>query len=277
MEIAGARISLAKLLGWVQGYGLKMLGAALIFVVGKWIGARLARLTEKVLEKARVDETLVRFLGRIVYYVVLVAAITAAFGHLGVNTASFLTIIGTAGLAVGLALKDSLSNFASGVMLILFRPFRTTDFVTAGGVTGTVEEIAIFHTIMRTPDNQKIIVPNSKITEDVIINITAKPERRIDMVVGVSYGDDLKKTREVIERALKADERVLAEPAPQVAVCELGDSSVNFVVRPWVKTADYWPTRFALLERIKVDLDEAGITIPFPQRDVHLFQESTGA
>jgi small conductance mechanosensitive channel len=199
--------------------------------------------------------------------------ITAAASQVGINTASFLTILGTAGLAIGLALKDSLSNFAAGVMLVLFRPFRVGDYVTVGGVSGTAKEISIFNTLLTTPDNQQIIVPNGKVMGDVIINVTKHPNRRIDLVVGIGYEDDIKKAKEIMEKVVKEHENVLADPAPQVAVCELGDSSVNFVVRPWTETANYWPTRFALIENIKIALDGAGISIPFPQRDVHLYQE----
>jgi len=203
--------------------------------------------------------------------------VVAAVGRLGVNTTSFLTIIGAAGLAIGLALKDSLSNFAAGVMLVLFRPFTIGDVVSTAGITAKVEKITIFNTLFCTPDNQLVIVPNNKIISDIVTNINAKDTRRIDLVVGISYTDDMVKTKDILERLAQDDSRVLTDPAPTVAVAELADSSVNLVFRPWVKTADYWAVRFDLTEKIKNALDEAGISIPFPQQDVHLFVEKEEA
>jgi len=201
----------------------------------------------------------------------------AAVGRLGVNTTSFLTIIGAAGLAVGLALKDSLSNFAAGVMLVLFRPFTIGDVVSTAGITAKVEKITIFNTLFCTPDNQLVIVPNNKIISDIITNINAKDTRRIDLVVGISYTDDMIQTKNILEGLAKADTRILTDPATTIAVAELADSSVNLVFRPWVKTDDYWAVRFDLTENIKNALDEAGISIPFPQQDVHLFVEKEEA
>ena len=192
-------------------------------------------------------------------------------------TTSFLTIIGAAGLAVGLALKDSLSNFAAGVMLVLFRPFAIGDVVSTAGITAKVEKITIFNTMFCSPDNQLIIVPNNKIISDIITNINAKDTRRIDLVVGISYSDDMAQTRNILKGIAEADSRILTDPAPTIAVAELADSSVNLVFRPWVKTGDYWDVRFDLTEKIKNSLDEAGISIPFPQQDVHLFVEKKEA
>ena len=203
--------------------------------------------------------------------------VIAAVGRLGVNTTSFLTILGAAGLAIGLALKDSLSNFAAGVMLVLFRPFTIGDVVSTAGITAKVEKITIFNTLFCTADNQLVIVPNNKIISDIITNINAKDTRRIDLVVGISYTDDMVQTKGVLERLAKEDSRVLTDPETTVAVAELADSSVNLVFRPWVKTADYWAVRFDLTENIKNALDEAGISIPFPQQDVHLFVEKEEA
>ena len=258
---------------WFSDYSLNIIGAILIFLVGKWLARRISNLLAKLLERNNIDLTLVHFLTNLTYYSLIVLAVVASAGRLGINTTSFLTIIGAAGLAVGLALKDSLSNFAAGVMLVLFRPFTIGDVVSTAGITAKVEKITIFNTLFCSPDNQLIIVPNNKIISDIITNITAKDTRRIDLTVGISYSDDMAKTKDILIRLAKEESRILADPAPTVAVAELADSSVNLVFRPWVKTADYWDVRFDLTERIKNRLDEAGISIPFPQQDVHLFVE----
>jgi small conductance mechanosensitive channel len=255
----------------ISVYALKFIAAILIFIIGKWLARKLSDLILKLLEKNKVDVTLIGFIENITYYTLLIVVLIAAAGQLGINTTSFLTIVGAAGLAVGLALKDSLSNFASGVMLILFRPFRVGDVVSAGGVTGTVESITIFNTIFKTPDNQKVIAPNSGITGGIITNVTANPTRRVDMVAGIGYGDDITRAKEILTALVKADPRILTDPAPKIAVSELADSSVNFIVRPWVKTGDYWDVYFDLTEKIKITFDREGISIPYPQQDVHLF------
>jgi small conductance mechanosensitive channel len=259
---------------WISTYSLKVVAAILILIVGKWLSQKVANVIAKLLEKNKVDVTLVGFLSNIIYYVLLIMVLIAAAGQLGINTTSFLTIVGAAGLAVGLALKDSLANFAAGVMLILFRPFKVNDVVNAGGVVGKVQSINIFNTIMTTPDNQKVIVPNNNITSGVITNITANDTRRVDLVVGISYSDNIKTAKDVLAEIVGNDSRVLKDPAPTIAVSELGDSSVNLVVRPWVKTGDYWDVFFSLTETIKTTFDEKGISIPFPQTDVHLFNEN---
>ena len=256
---------------WVTNYSVKIVAALLIFFIGKWLSRKIATLIKKGLEKNKVDVTLVNFLNGIIYYTLLILVLIAAAGQLGINTASFLTIVGAAGLAVGLALKDSLSNFASGVMLILFRPFKVGDFVNAGGVAGSVKKIDIFNTILHTPDNQKVIVPNSSITSGVITNVTANDTRRVDLVIGISYEDDIPKAKQILREIINEEKRILEDPATNIAVLELGDSSVNIVVRPWVKTSEYWDIYFTLMEKIKITFDEKGITIPYPQRDVHLF------
>lgn len=256
-------------------YSVKLIGAILVLIIGKWLAGKISKLVTKMLGKNKVDITLTKFLHSILYYTLMVVVVIAAAGQLGINTTSFLTIVGAAGLAIGLALKDSLSNFASGVMLILFRPFTIGDFVTVGGVTGNVVNIALFNTTLNTGDNQKIIVPNSSITSNVITNVTANDTRRVDLVIGIGYGDNIKKAKEVLSRIIKEDERILESPAAKVAVSELADSSVNFVVRPWVKTGDYWNVYFDLTEKIKLTFDEEGISIPYPQQDVHLFKEQT--
>jgi small conductance mechanosensitive channel len=266
-------INVDAIQGWLSVYALNIIGAILIFIVGKWLSRRIANLLAKLMEKNNVDATLVNFLTNLTYYTLVVLVVVAAANRLGINTTSFLTIIGAAGLAVGLALKDSLSNFAAGVMLVLFRPFTIGDVVSTAGIIAKVEKITIFNTHFCTGDNQLIIVPNNRIISDIITNINAKSTRRIDLTVGISYSDDMAKTKEILELLAREDDRVLQDPAPTVAVAELADSSVNLVFRPWVKTADYWTVRFDLTEKIKNRLDEAGISIPFPQQDVHLFVE----
>jgi small conductance mechanosensitive channel len=262
---------------WISVYSLNIIGAILIFIVGKWLARRISNLLLKLLKKNNIDPALVSFLGNLTYYALIVLVVVAAAGRLGINTTSFLTVIGAAGLAVGLALKDSLSNFAAGVMLVLFRPFTIGDVVSTAGITAKVEKITIFNTLFCSPDNQLIIVPNNKIISDIITNINAKDTRRVDLTVGISYSDDIAKTKEILARLAKEDSRILADPAPTIAVAELADSSVNLVFRPWVKTEDYWDVRFELTEKIKNTLDEAGISIPFPQQDVHLFVEKEEA
>jgi small conductance mechanosensitive channel len=200
----------------------------------------------------------------------MVFVIIAAINTLGVQTTSFIAVIGAAGLAIGFALQGSLANFASGVMLIIFRPFKAGDFVEAGGTSGAVEAIHIFNTVLKTPDNKKVIIPNSKVTGDNIVNYSAKDTRRVDLVFGIGYEDDIRKAKQTLEQIVASDERVLKDPAPTIAVSELGDSSVNFVVRPWVNTADYWSVYFDLTEKVKLTFDDQGISIPFPQTDVHL-------
>lgn len=256
----------------IVSYAIKLIAALLVFIIGKWLAKKLAALFIVVLERNNIDATLTKFLRNIVYYALLTLVVIAAAGQLGINTTSFLTVVGAAGLAIGLALKDSLSNFASGVMLILFRPFRVGDAVTVAGETGSVEEITVFSTILTTPDNQRKILPNSMVASAAITNITANPTRRIDMVFGIGYDDDLRQAEQILREVVQEDSRVLSEPAVTIAVAELADSSVNFVVRPWVKTGDYWAVRFSLIEKIKLALDEAGISIPYPQQDVHMHQ-----
>jgi small conductance mechanosensitive channel len=219
-----------------------------------------------------VDETLVSFIVNLTYIVLMTFIIIAALGQLGVQTASFVAVLGAAGLAVGLALQGSLANFAAGVLMIIFKPFKVGDFIEAGGTSGVVEEIGIFTTELKSPDNKKVIIPNAKVTGDNIVNYTAKDKRRVDIIAGVSYEDDLDKVRKVLEEIITDDERILEDPSPTIGVLELADSSVNFVVRPWVKTADYWDVFFSTQEKIKKRFDAEGITIPFPQRDVHVYK-----
>jgi small conductance mechanosensitive channel len=251
-------------------FAINLLAALAILIIGRWVARLLTGAVRRMMNKANVDETLIKFLANIVYTILMLVVALAAVNRLGVDTTSFAAILAAAGLAVGFALQGSLSNFASGVMLILFKPFKVGDFVDAGGTSGVVEEIQIFNTLLRTGDNVQIIVPNSQITSGKITNFSAKETRRIDLVVGCGYGDNLKEVKEFLETLLAQDERILEDPAPVVAVNELGDNSVNFVVRPWVKASDYWATRWDLTERIKTGFDERGFNIPYPTRDLYV-------
>ena len=253
--------------------GIKIATALAIFFVGKLVIRMLVGAIRKVMRKQDVDKTLETFICNLVRVALLVVVVIAAVGALGVETTSFIAIFGAAGLAVGLALQGSLSNFASGVLIVLFRPYRVGDFIEAAGIAGSVEQVQILTTILKTGDNKQIIVPNSQIMDSIIINYSANDTRRIDMVVGVSYEDDLDKVRATLEELIAAEDRILAEPAATIAVSELGDSSVNFVVRPWAKTSDFWGVKFDLTEAIKKRFDKDGISFPFPQQDVHLYKQ----
>ena len=261
---------IVKLQEWIALYGLKLVAAILILIIGRFAAKGIRVLIRRALQKSRIDDTLVSFVSSLCYVGIMAFVIIAALGQIGVQTASFVAVLAAAGLAVGLALQGSLSNFAAGVLMILFKPFKVGDFIEGGSVTGVVEEIGIFTTELKSPDNKKIIVPNAKMTSDNIVNYTAKDIRRVDIVAGVSYGDDIDKVRKVLEEVLAKDDRILKDPAPTIGVLALADSSVNFAVRPWVKTTDYWDVFFATQENIKKQFDAAGICIPFPQQDVHL-------
>lgn len=261
---------LPQLMGWLAIYGIKALAAIVIFVAGRWIARALTASTRRVMKSREVDPALISFAGSLIYFGLLAVVIIAALAQLGIQTTSFIAIIGAAGLAIGLALQDSLGNFASGVLLIIFRPFKAGDYIEAGGVAGTVEEIQIFTTTLKSPDNRAIIIPNGKIYGDNIVNYSAKKMRRIDLTVGVGYSDDLGAVKRTLEAVLERQEGILEDPPPVIAVSELADSSVNLVVRPWVKTEDYWAVYFDLTEKIKLRFDAEGISIPFPQRDVHM-------
>jgi small conductance mechanosensitive channel len=255
-------------------FAINVVVALAVFLVGKWVANILSRFCNRLMKQAKVDETLARFLSNIVYSVLLVIVILAALSELGINTTSLAAVLAAAGFAVGMAFQGTLSNFASGVMLILFKPFRVGDYIEAAGTAGIVEEIQIFTTSLRTGDNIAIVVPNVHITGGTIRNFSIKENRRIDLVVGCGYDDDLKAVKSFLEDLVRGDARILTDPAPVVAVSELADSSVNFVVRPWVKNADYWATRWDLTEQIKLGFDERGFTIPYPSRDVHLYNEA---
>lgn len=254
-------------------WGINIALAIVIFVVGKIVAKTIVSVLGRLLEKSNYDGMLVDFLKSILNAVLMLFVIVASLNQVGVDTTSLVAILGAAGLAIGLSLQDSLKNFAAGVMLLVFKPFRSGDFVEAAGTAGSIAKIGIFTTNMVTPDNKEIIVPNGAIYSGNIVNFSAKPTRRVDMVFGIGYGDDLLKAKQVLEALLKEDDRILVEPAPQVAVAELGDSSVNFVVRPWAKTSDFWGVKFDFTEAVKLRFDQEGISIPFPQMDVHVIKE----
>lgn len=252
-------------------FGVNLLAAIVIFVVGRWVAKILHRGVVKGLEKAGLEAILVKFLGNIAYTLLLVFVVLAAINQVGVQTTSLIAVLGAAGLAVGLALQGSLANFAAGVLIIIFRPYKIGDYIEGGGVAGTIEEVQIFTTILKSPDNKRIIVPNGQMMSGTVVNYSAHDTRRVDLTASVSYDDDSDHVRRVLLDILETDERVLAEPAPVVRMMSHADSSIDWVVRPWVKSSDYWPVYFDLTERIKRRFDEEGISIPFPQRDVHLY------
>lgn len=269
-EFLDPQVLMPLLLPW----SMKILGAIAIFVIGRWVAKVMSRAAKGLLDRSGVDAALAGFLSNIAYAVLLALVIIAAVDTLGVKTTSVIAIFGAAGLAVGLALQGSLSNFAAGVMLMIFRPFKAGDFISAAGIDGVVEQVRVFNTLVRTTDNREITVPNKRILDDNIVNFTARDTRRIDLVMGIGYDDDIGKAKEIFEKVLAEDDRVLAEPAPVIMVLELADSSVNIAVRPWTRTADYWATRGDLLHRMKTELEKAGLSIPYPQRDIHVFREA---
>jgi len=254
----------------IMAYGLKVVMALVIFFVGKFVVRKLVDFATIMMRKSKLDETLISFAEDVLFALGIVLVVIAALNQLGIDTTSLAAILAAAGLAIGLSLQGSLSNLAAGIMIIMFRPIKVKDYVQAGGTEGFVEDISIFTTVFITPDNKKVIVPNNEITSGIITNFSAKKTRRIDLVIGVGYDDDLAKTKKALNKVITAHKSVLKTPEPQVAVSELADSSVNFVVRPWVKTKDYWDVRFDLIEQIKVALDKEGISIPYPQRDLHI-------
>ena len=258
----------------VSEWGLKVVGAIVLLFIGRMVAGWARRGVRKGLEAASVEPTLVPYITGLVYYTLLAIVLVAVMGVVGVQTTSFLAVFGAAGLAVGLALQGALSNFAAGVMLLLFRPFHVGDYIEAGGTAGSVAAIGMFSTELNTPDNVRITVPNSSVYGQTIKNFAANATRRNDMVMGISYDDDIGQAIATIKRVLDADDRVLADPEPFIAVGELADSSVNLVVRPWCKREDYWGLRTDMLRTLKEELEAAGCSIPYPQRDVHMFQTS---
>lgn len=276
-QIGGSIDAVGDSLQWVtnnQGllieYAMNIGAAILTLIIGLYVARLIAAGFSKMMGKRDLDPTIVDFTSNMIRYVIVAFVVIAALGRIGVQTTSFIALLGAAGLAVGLALQGSLSNFASGVLIIILRPFKAGEYIEAAGAAGSVDSVQIFATTLTTPDNKIVVIPNSAILGGNIVNYSRMPTRRIDLVIGVSYAADLAKTKAVLENVVKANSSVLAAPEPQVAVAELGDSCVNFVVRPWVNGDDYWSVRFALMEAIKNGLDEAGIEIPFPQMDIHL-------
>ncbi len=258
-------------------FGPKIVAALLIFIIGKWVARFISELCVKAMQKAKVDMILVGFGRNIIYMSLLVFVVLAALNQIGIQTTSFLAVIGAAGLAIGLALQGSLSNFAAGVMLVFFRPFKVGDYVEAGGTSGTVQEIMLFTTRLTTPDNKAVFVPNGSIISSTITNYSAHETRRVDMVFGCGYDDDMAKAKQVLTDIITADERILTDPAPTIAMRELADSSVNFVVRPWVKSADYWDVLDHVHEQVKLRFDAEGLNIPYPQSDVHMHEVKQAA
>jgi small conductance mechanosensitive channel len=257
-------------------YGLAALLALLIFYIGRAVVNRVVSVVKRVMLARGMDETLVSFLTSILRWVGFLFVVIAALSQLGIDTTSLIALLGAAGLAIGLALQSSLSNFAAGVLLIIFKPIAKGQFVEVAGTMGTVDSIGIFTTVLTTPDNKEITVPNGAIIAGNITNFSARPTRRVDMVFGISYDDDIRKAKQILEEIIAADSRVLAEPAPVITLGELADSSVNFLVRPWVNAGDYWDVLWETTEQVKLRFDEAGISIPFPQMQLHMQRSDDG-
>jgi small conductance mechanosensitive channel len=267
---------LAKVYELLTVYGMRVVAAIVILVVGRWVALGLAKFIKRLMLKSKVDETLVSFVRNLSYIALLAFVVIAALNQLGIQTASFIAVLGAAGLAIGLALQGSLGNFAAGVLMIIFKPFKVGDFIEGAGVGGTVEKIEIFTTQLKSPDNKTIIVPNAKLTGDNIINYTVKGTRRVDFVFGIGYDDDIDKARSIIKEIIDQDDRVLKDQEPVIVVSELADSSVNFTVRAWTSADDYWSFYFDTTEKVKKQFDAQGISIPFPQRDVHVYEHQQG-
>jgi small conductance mechanosensitive channel len=281
-DVIPANVEEAGLL-WLQAqdvlaaWGLKVIAAIAILVIGRWIAMLVRRVVRRVMERANVESIIIGFVSSIAYITLLAFVVVAALGQLGIQTTSFIAILGAAGLAIGLALQGSLANFAAGFLMIIFRPFKVGDFIEGAGVAGVVREIQIFTTTLKTPDNKTIIIPNAKLSGDNIINYSAEATRRVDMTVGVAYDADLATVKAVLNDIISRDERIHADPAPQVVVAELADSSVNFVVRVWTSKDDYWGVKCDMTETIKNRFDAEGIGIPFPQRDIHIVSGGVAA
>jgi small conductance mechanosensitive channel len=258
----------------IMGYGPQLVLAIVVLIAGLWLIKRVTVLMAHALERAETEPTLAKFLGSLASNGLKVLLFISVASMVGVETTSFIAVLGAAGLAVGLALQGSLANFPGGVLVLLFRPYRVGDFVEAQGVSGTVASIQIFNTVLKTPDNKVVIVPNGAISNGIITNYSREPVRRVYFVFGIGYGDDIGKAKAVLERLVTGDDRVLADPPHQIVVSSLGDSSVNITVRAWAESANYWGLFFDLTEQVKLAFDTEGISIPFPQRDVHLFSAS---
>lgn len=268
-------IDMDAVAAYLQTTGLEfvinLVAALAIFVIGRWVAKIIHHLMTKGMQRARLEPLLVKFLGNIAYTLLLTFVVLAAISRVGIQTASLIAVIGAAGLAVGLAMQGSLANFAAGVMVIIFRPYRIGDFVEAGGVSGTVDDVQIFTTELSTPDNRKVIVPNAQMMSGAITNYSARETRRVDLTVRVGYDDDINNVRRILESVVNDDTRVLQDPAPNIRMNAMGDSCVEWIVRPWVQAADYWDVHWEMTEEIKSRFDREGISIPFPQRDVHVY------
>lgn len=258
----------------VLNFGSKIFVAILVFIIGSWIIKRIMNLFDLAMSKKKVEITLHQFLISIVSIALKAILIIIVASMIGVETASLIAVLGAAGLAVGLALQGSLANFAGGILILFFKPFKAGDVIDAQGYVGTVQEIQIFNTIILTLDNQRVIIPNGLLSNGCVKNVFVEKTRRVDMTFGISYDDDVKKAKAVLQKVMDADERVLKDPTVDIFVSAHADSSVNFLVRPWVKSEDYWPVYFATHEAVKIAFDEEGITIPYPQRDVHIINQS---
>ena len=270
MEEASKWIAIGQ--EFLMAFGLKVLAAIAILIIGRWAAKWLRRVVERLLERGKTDPMIISFVSSIAYIGIMVFVVIAALGQLGIQTTSFIAIIGAAGLAIGLALQGSLANFAAGFLMIIFRPFKVGDFIEGAGVAGTVDSIQIFTTTLRTPDNKLIIIPNAKLSGDNITNFSTAETRRVELTVGAAYESDVRHVRKVLEGIIAEDSRILPHPAPFIGISELGDNSVNFVVRVWTRSADYWGVHFDMTERVKLRFDEEGIGIPYPQRDVHIYE-----
>ncbi len=263
-----------QLMVFVTMYGLKIIGAILILIIGRIAAGIGRKVVTKALEKSKTDPAVTSFVGSLTYFLILTFAVLAALAKFGIQTASFVAVLGAAAFAIGIALQGSLANFAAGVLILVLRPFKIGDYIDSAGVAGTVKDIQLFITVLATPDNVKIMVPNGKIFGDVIKNISAYDTRRVDFVIGIGYTSDIQKAYDIMMNLIKEDGRILSDPATQIAVSELADSSVNFVVRPWVKKENYWNVKCDLIRKIKESFDENGIEIPFPQQVVHMISQA---
>lgn len=277
IEIAGLTLNWTELSETIQTTGVELainlVAAIVIFLVGRMVARLLTRGLRGLMQRQKADPILESFVCNLVYWALMAFVIIAAITKLGIQTASLIALIGAAGLAVGLAMQGSLANFAAGVLIVMFRPYRVGDWIEAAGISGGVEEVQILTTTLKTADNKRITVPNGQIMDSIITNYSANDTRRVDMVIGVSYDDDIDKVRKTLQELVDEETRIRTEPAAQIVVAELAESSVNFYLRPWVATADYWPVKFDLTEKIKKRFDEVGISIPYPQRDVHIIRQ----
>jgi small conductance mechanosensitive channel len=266
-----------KAIELVMMYAPKVVLAIVTLIVGLWLIGMITKVTRKSMEKTKADKTLIPFTTNLVSWLLKVLLFISVASMVGIATTSFIAVLGAAGLAIGLALQGSLGNFAGGVLILIFKPYNVGDLIEAQGHLGVVKEVQIFNTILLTPDNKRVIIPNGAVSNGSIVNYSAEGILRVDMVIGIAYESDIPKAKEVLHKAMADHELVLKDPEPTVAVSELADSSVNFVVRPWSKVADYWQVYFDITEAAKVGLEASGISIPFPQRDVHLFEQKEAA